>query len=172
MTTAPVDAEHDTRIKPFSVHVPESEIVDLRSRLEATRWPDSETVDDRSQGVPLSFLTELCCQWARDYDWRRVETRLNAMPQFVTSIDGLDVHFMHVTSPHAGATPLLMIHGWPGSIVEFLDVATLWRTPWRLEDRLRTPSTWCARRCPDSGSVADRRHRAGAAHARPGHSGS
>jgi pimeloyl-ACP methyl ester carboxylesterase len=109
-------------IAPFTVQVPEAALADLRDRLHRTRWPDRETVDDWSQGVPLAVMQELCAYWRDEYDWRRCEARLNALPQFTTRIDGLDIHFLHVRSPHADATPLLLTHGWPGSIIEFLDV--------------------------------------------------
>jgi pimeloyl-ACP methyl ester carboxylesterase len=109
-------------VTPFRLDVPESALDDLRDRLARTRWPEQETVDDWSQGVPLRYLRELCRYWAGEYDWRRAERRLNALPQFRTSIDGLGVHFVHVRSPHDGALPLVLTHGWPGSVVEFLKV--------------------------------------------------
>jgi len=109
-----------TEVRPFSIDVPEEELVDLRRRVAATRWPDPETVSDRSQGVQLAKLQDLVTYWGTDYDWRKVEARLNALPQFVTNLDGLDIHFVHVRSPHPNALPLLMTHGWPGSIVELL----------------------------------------------------
>jgi pimeloyl-ACP methyl ester carboxylesterase len=115
-------AEADpTAIRPFRVDVPDEALDDLRRRLAATRWPSKELVDDRSQGVQLATMGELCRYWAGDYDLRRVETRLNALPQFVTEIDGVDIHVVHVRSPHEDALPLIMTHGWPGSIVEMLD---------------------------------------------------
>jgi epoxide hydrolase len=106
----------------FRIDVPEADLVDLRERLERTRWPDEETVGDWSQGVPLGYLRDLCGYWADGYDWRATEARLNALPQFRTNIDGLGIHLLHVRSPHAGALPLVVTHGWPGSIVEFLKV--------------------------------------------------
>jgi epoxide hydrolase len=109
-------------VTPFRIQVPESELSDLRDRLRRARWPEAETVDDWSQGVPLAYLRELCRYWAEEYDWRATEARLNALPQFRTEIDGLGIHFLHVRSPHPGALPLVMTHGWPGSIVEFLKV--------------------------------------------------
>jgi pimeloyl-ACP methyl ester carboxylesterase len=112
----------ETAVTPFKVAVPEDDLVDLRRRLAAARWPEKETVDDWSQGVPLAWLRDLTAYWADGYDWRRCEAALNAHDQFVTTIDGLDIHFLHVRSPHEGATPLLLTHGWPGSVVEFLDV--------------------------------------------------
>ena len=108
-------------IRPFEVHVPEEALADLRRRLEATRWPTRELVQDRSQGVQLATMESLARYWATEYDWRRFEARLNALPQFVTEIDGVDIHFIHVRSPHADAMPLIMTHGWPGSVVELLD---------------------------------------------------
>jgi pimeloyl-ACP methyl ester carboxylesterase len=104
------------------VAVPETELDDLRDRLARTRWAEAETVDDWSQGVPRAYVHELCRYWAQDYDWRPVEARLNAAPQFTTRIDGLPIHFLHTRSPPAGALPLLITHGWPGSVVEFLKV--------------------------------------------------
>ncbi|MEY9324613.1 epoxide hydrolase family protein [Sinorhizobium fredii] len=109
-------------IRPFRVDVPAAELVDLRRRLAATRWPDPETVDDRSQGVQLAKLQALVRHWEVAYDWRKAEAKLNALPQFLTHIDGLDIHFIHVRSPHANALPLIMTHGWPGSVFELLKV--------------------------------------------------
>ncbi|HZO95757.1 MAG TPA: alpha/beta fold hydrolase [Gaiellaceae bacterium] len=109
-------------VEPFRVEVAEEELDDLRLRLRRTRWPERETVADWSQGVPLAYLQDLCRYWAEDYDWRATERRLNALPQFRTTIDGLAIHFLHVRSPHPGALPLVITHGWPGSIVEFLEV--------------------------------------------------
>jgi pimeloyl-ACP methyl ester carboxylesterase len=111
-----------TAIRPFHVDVPEEELTELRRRIAATRWPSRELVDDRSQGVQLAALQELARYWTTDYDWRRVEARLNALPQFTTEIDGLDIHFVHVRSPHEHALPLIMTHGWPGSVIELLEV--------------------------------------------------
>ena len=102
--------------------MPEEALVDLRRRMAATRWPDRETVTDRSQGVQLAKLQELVRYWRTDYDWRKAEAKLNALPQFVTKIDGLDIHFMHVRSRHPNALPLIMTHGWPGSVFELLKV--------------------------------------------------
>ena len=108
-------------VRPFHVDVPEEALTDLRRRLAAVRWPSRELVTDRSQGVQLATLQALARYWASDHDWRRCEARLNALPQFVTGIDGVDVHFIHVRSPHPGALPLIMTHGWPGSVIEMLD---------------------------------------------------
>ncbi len=109
-------------IRPFRVNIPSEALVDLRRRLGGTRWPDAETVDDRSQGVQLSKLQALVRYWETDYDWRRAEQKLNSLPQFLTKIDGVDIHFIHVRSPHAAAMPLIMTHGWPGSMFELLKV--------------------------------------------------
>jgi len=109
-------------IAPFRIEIPESDLDDLRQRLRRTRWPDAETVDDWSQGIPLSYTRDLCEYWLERYDWRACEASLNRFPQFRTSIDDLDIHFLHVRSPEAGALPLMLTHGWPGSIVEFRKV--------------------------------------------------
>jgi pimeloyl-ACP methyl ester carboxylesterase len=110
-----------TEIRPFRVEVSDEAIADLRRRIAATRWPSMELVDDRSQGVQLATIQELARYWAAGYDWRACEARLNALPMFTTGIDGVDVHFIHVKSPHAGALPLIMTHGWPGSVIELLE---------------------------------------------------
>ncbi|HUN37512.1 MAG TPA: epoxide hydrolase, partial [Trebonia sp.] len=112
----------DDEIRPFQIDVADEGLADLRDRLSRTRWPDHETVSDWSQGTPLSYLRELCRYWLEDYDWPAAHARLNHFPQFVTTIDGLDIHFLHVRSPHFYATPLLLTHGWPGSVVEFRKV--------------------------------------------------
>jgi pimeloyl-ACP methyl ester carboxylesterase len=109
-------------VERFHIEVPRAELDDLRDRLGSTRWPEAETVDDWSQGVPLAYLKELCAYWASDYDWRATEARLNALPQFRADIQGLRIHFIHVRSDDPDAIPLVMTHGWPGSIVEFLKV--------------------------------------------------
>jgi pimeloyl-ACP methyl ester carboxylesterase len=109
-------------VTPFRIEIPDADLDDLRERLERTRWPEHETVDDWSQGVPLAYLRDLCGYWAGGYDWRATEARMNALPQFRTDLDGLGIHLLHVRSPHADALPLVMTHGWPGSIVEFLKV--------------------------------------------------
>jgi pimeloyl-ACP methyl ester carboxylesterase len=110
-----------TEIRPFRVDTPEEAIADLRRRIDATRWPSRELVADRSQGVQLATLQELARYWATDYDWRACEARLNALPQFTAEIDGVDIHFIHVKSPHPDALPLIMTHGWPGSVIELLE---------------------------------------------------
>src|SRR3712207_5403756 len=114
--------ETASEIRPFHVEVPEDDLADLRRRIAATRWPTKELVEDRSQGVQLATLQALARYWATDYDWRRAEAELNALPQFTTEIDGVDVHFIPVNSTHEDALPLIMTHGWPGSIVELLEV--------------------------------------------------
>ena len=112
----------DTAIRPFHFDVPEEELVDLRRRIAATRWPDRETVTDTSQGVQLATMQKLADYWATDYDWRKCEARLKALPHFITEIDGLDIHFIHVRSKHENALPLIVTHGWPGSVIEQLKI--------------------------------------------------
>jgi pimeloyl-ACP methyl ester carboxylesterase len=109
-------------VTEFRLDVPESELEDLRARLRNTHWPERETVDDWTQGVPLAYLRDLCAYWADEYDWRTTEARLNALAQFRATIDGLAIHFLHVRSPHVDALPLVITHGWPGSVVEFLKI--------------------------------------------------
>jgi pimeloyl-ACP methyl ester carboxylesterase len=111
----------DESIRPFRVEIPQEAIDDLRRRIEATRWPSTELVPDRSQGVQLATAQALARYWATDYDWRKAEAKLNALPQFTTEIDGLKVHFIHVRSKHENALPLIMTHGWPGSVIELLE---------------------------------------------------
>ena len=107
-------------IRPFQVNVRDADLTELRRRLEATRWPDRET--DASQGVQLATMQELARYWATEYDWRRCEAKLKALPQFITEIDGLDIHFIHVRSKHEDALPLIVTHGWPGSVIEQLKI--------------------------------------------------
>ena len=111
-----------TAIRPFHVNVPEAELTELRRRINATKWPERETVADASQGVQLATIQELARYWATDYDWRKCEARLNALPNFITEIDGLDIHFIHVRSKHENALPLIVTHGWPGSVIEQLKI--------------------------------------------------
>src|SRR5262249_4591197 len=115
-------AAADNAIRPFRVDTPEEAIVDLRRRLAATKWPDRETVADQYQGVQLATMQKLARYWATEYDWRKCEARLNALPQFITEIDGLDIHFIHVRSRQENALPLIVTHGWPGSIIEQLKI--------------------------------------------------
>src|SRR5918911_1575833 len=107
--------EPASAVRPFHVDIPEEDLVDLRRRIAATRWPESETVADDSQGVRLAMIRKLADYWATEYDWRRCEEKLNALPQFTTAIDGLDIHFIHVRGEHDEAIPLVINHGWPGS---------------------------------------------------------
>lgn len=116
-------------IRPFKIHASEDDLQDLKRRLRSTRWPDAETVGDWSQGIPLAYVRQICEYWARDYDWRKTETRLNAIPQFRTEIDGLGIHFLHVRSQNGAAKPLVLTHGWPGSIIEFVKVIPLLTDP-------------------------------------------
>ena len=113
-------ASANDAIRPFRVSVPEKDLVDLRARIAATRWPDRETVNDQSQGIQLAKLKPLVEYWGTGYDWRKAEAKINALPQFMTRIDGLDIHFIHVRSRHPNALPLIMTHGWPGSVFELL----------------------------------------------------
>jgi epoxide hydrolase-like protein len=112
----------EATIRPFEVHVPDEDLADLRRRIAATRWPERETVADQSQGVQLETVRELARYWATDYNWRTCEAQLNALPHFMTEIDGLDIHFIHVKSRHEDALPLIVNHGWPGSIIEQLKI--------------------------------------------------
>jgi pimeloyl-ACP methyl ester carboxylesterase len=123
LAAAPASREPtgEAAIRPFRARVPNAAVADLRRRLAATRWPTKELVKDRSQGVQLATLKELVRYWATDYDWRKAEAKLNAYPQFVTKIDGVDIHFIHVKSRHPNAMPLIMTHGWPGSVIELLE---------------------------------------------------
>jgi pimeloyl-ACP methyl ester carboxylesterase len=114
--------ETAAEIRPFHVHIPEEQLTDLRRRIAATRWPEKETVADQSQGVPLATIQRLARYWATEYDWRKCEEKLNTVPQFMTEIDGLDIHFVHLRSEHEDALPLIVNHGWPGSIIEQLKI--------------------------------------------------
>jgi len=121
-TTAAQRSSDNKAIRPFEVNVPEAELTDLRRRIEATRWPERELVADQSQGVQLDTIQKLARYWATDYDWRKCEAKLKALPQFITEIDGLDIHFIHVRSQHENALPLIVTHGWPGSTLEQLKI--------------------------------------------------
>ena len=114
-------ASDDAPVRPFRVNIPEAALDDLRQRLLATRWPEREMVTDRSQGVQLATLQKLARYWTSEYDWRKCEARLNALPQFTTEIDGVEIHFIHVRSRHENALPLIITHGWPGSVIELLE---------------------------------------------------
>jgi pimeloyl-ACP methyl ester carboxylesterase len=109
-------------IRPFRVKVPQAELTELRRRVKATKWPERETVTDATQGVQLATTQALAHYWATEYDWRKIEAKLNALPQFITEIDGLDIHFIHVRSKHENALPVIVTHGWPGSIIEQLKI--------------------------------------------------
>jgi pimeloyl-ACP methyl ester carboxylesterase len=122
LSAQPVTAAEGDTIRPFRINVPEDALVDLRKRVAVTKWPDKEQVPDTTQGVQLATMQDLAQHWATDYDWRKVETRLNALPNFITEIDGLDIHFIHVRSKHENALPMIVTHGWPGSIIEQLKI--------------------------------------------------
>src|ERR1700736_1404567 len=115
-------SEQADAIRPFHVNVAESDLIELRRRINTTKWPERETVTDTSQGVQLATMQNLARYWATDYDWRKIEAKLNALPQFITEIDGLDIHFIHVRSKHENALPLIVPHGWPGSITEQMKI--------------------------------------------------
>ncbi|WP_431946791.1 epoxide hydrolase family protein [Actinacidiphila sp. bgisy167] len=115
-------AADDAGVRPFHIDIPEADLAELRRRVDATRWPDRETVRDGSQGVRLGTMHDLMRYWAKDYDWRKIEGKLNSLPQYKTRIDGLDIHFIHVRSRHQDALPMILTHGWPGSVLEFLKV--------------------------------------------------
>jgi len=118
--TPPPSASEDAAVRPFRINVPQAALDDLRRRIVATRWPDKETVDDQSQGAPLAKMQELIQYWGSGYEWRKAEAKLNALPQFMTNIDGLDIYFIHVRSRHKNALPLIITHGWPGSVLELI----------------------------------------------------
>ena len=161
-----------TDIRPFHIEIPEEELAELHRRIAAARWPSKELVQDRSQGVQLATLQELARYWETDYDWRKAEAKLNALPQFTTEIDGVDIHFIHVKSPHADALPLVMTHGWPGSVIELLEAVGPLTDPTAHGGAPRTRSTSCCPPCPATASPASRRSSAGtsAASRRPGRS--
>src|SRR5882724_12441373 len=115
-------AADDNAIRPFRIDVPEAKLADLRRRIAATQWPEKETVEDTSQGVQLKTMQSLARHWATEHDWHKVEAKLNALPQFITEIDGLDIHFIHVRSKHENALPMIVTHGWPGSVIEQLKI--------------------------------------------------
>ena len=122
MTTLAEEVVDKTAIRPFQATIPDAELLELRRRINATRWPDRETVSDASQGVQLSTVQKLARYWETEYDWRKIEARMNAYPQFITEIDGLDIHFIHVRSKHPNALPVIVTHGWPGSIIEQIKI--------------------------------------------------
>src|SRR5688500_10440952 len=119
-TSEQVKGEGADTVRPFRVHFPDEALADMKRRIAATRWPEREIVTDHSQGVPLATIQKLARYWGSEYDWRKCEAKLNALPQFVTEIDGVDIHFIHVRSRHRGALPMIVTHGWPGSVIEQL----------------------------------------------------
>src|SRR5579862_2135946 len=121
-TPQSASGEDSNAIRRFHVNVPEADLTDLRRRIISTKWPEQETVTDASQGVQLATIQALARYWATEYDWRKIEGKLNALPQFITEIDGLDIHFIHVRSKHENALPLIVTHGWPGSIIEQMKI--------------------------------------------------
>jgi hypothetical protein len=131
----------ETEIRPFHVEVSDETLADLRRRIAETRWPSKELVGDTSQGVQLATLQALAAYWTTDYDWRRCEAMLNKLPQFTTDIDGLEIHFIHAKSQHEGALPLIITHGWPGSVIEMLGVIGPLTDRRRTAGRPRTRST-------------------------------
>jgi len=139
-------------IKPFRIAVGDAVLDDLRSRLRNTRWPEAEVVDDWSQGTPLAWIKEVCHYWADGYDWRKREALLNRFAQYTTEIDGLAIHFLHVRSPHPGAMPLVITHGWPGSVIEFQKVIAPLTNPTAYGATPPMPSTWYAPLCRASAS--------------------
>ena len=156
------DPAHAAAIRPFTVpDVGETELEALRARVAAMRWPPRELVADRSQGVQLATIQELGRYWTTDYDWRKCEAKLNALPQFTTEIGGVDIHFVHVKSPHENALPLIITHGWPGSILEMLGVVGPLTDPAAHGVHAEDASTWSSRRCPATVSPASRPRPAG-----------
>jgi len=135
-------ADNTAAIRPFHVNVPEAELTELRRRINATKWPERETVTDASQGVQLATIQALARYWATDYDWRKIEAKLNALPQFMTEIDGLDIHFIHVRSKHENALPLIVTHGWPGSIIEQMKIIDPLTNPTAHAEMHPMHSTW------------------------------
>src|SRR6478609_2859866 len=150
-----------TEIRPFRVETSDEAIADLRRRIAATRWPSRELVADRSQGVQLATIQELARYWTTEYDWRACETRLNALPQFKTTIDGVDVHFIHVKSPHENALPLIMTHRWPGSVIELLETIGPLTDPTAHGGSAETRSTSSCRPFPGTASRPSRSRSAG-----------
>jgi Epoxide hydrolase N terminus len=141
-------------IRPYDVDVPEEDLDDLRRRIAATRWPSKELVADRSQGVQLATLQQLARYWTTDYDWRKAEARLNALPQFTTEIDGVEIHFIHARSQHEDALPLIMTHGWPGSVIELLEAVGPLTDPTAHGGSAEDAFHWCCRPCPATASPA------------------
>ena len=134
--------DHKTAIRPLTVGFPETELVELRRRIKATRWPERETVTDATQGVQFATTQKLAQYWSTEHDWRKCEARLKALPNFITEIDGLDIHFIHVRSKHEKALPLIVTHGWPGSVVEQLKIIEPLTNPTAMAAPPTTRSTW------------------------------
>ena len=132
----------DTSVRPFNINISDEALADLRNRIEATRFPEKETVGDFSQGVQLAFIQALAKYWATDYDWRKCEATLNSLPNFITEIDGLDIHFIHVRSKHDDALPLIVTHGWPGSPIEQLKIIDPLTNPTAHGGSASDASTW------------------------------
>ena len=130
-----------SQIKKFNIEIPQSKLDDLQQRLTLTRWPEKETPDDWTQGIPLSYMKEIHDYWLNDYDWRKHEKEINKFPQFLTTINELDVHFIHFKSPHKNAKPLIITHGWPGSVVEFFKVIEQLQIQRLMEVMLKLRST-------------------------------
>ena len=149
-------------VRPFHIDVPEEDLDDLRRRIAATRWPEMETVDDQSQGPRLAMMQAVARYWAEEYDWRECEKRLKALPHFITEIDGLDIHFIHVRSEHEDALPLLVSHGWPGSVIEQLKIIDPLTNPTAHGASTSDAFIWWFRRCRATGSQASRPPPAGA----------
>ena len=149
-------------IRPFHVSIPEADLTDLRRRVNATKWPERETVADATQGVQLATIQKLADYWGKDHDWRKCEAKLKALPHFITEIDGLDIHFIHVRSKHEHALPMIVTHGWPGSVIEQLKIIGPLTDPRHMADTHRMRSTWLFRRCPATDSRASRLRLAGA----------
>ena len=135
-------ASDEVAVRPFQVGFPRADLTELRRRVAATRWPEHETVSDDSQGVPLDLVQDLAHYWTTDYDWSKCEENLNALPNFVTEIDELDIHFIHVRSSHTDALPLIITHGWPGSIIEQLKIISPLTDPTAHGGTSSTPSMW------------------------------
>ena len=154
MSTDTAAMRSDPAVRPFHADIADETIVDLRRRIAAWRPPEREPVDDESQGVQLATVRDLANYWATEYDWRRCEAKLNTLPQFVTEIDGLDIHFIHVKSDQPNALPLIVSHGWPGSIIEQLKIIEPLTNPPNMAATRRTHSMWSFRRCRATGSPA------------------
>ena len=154
---ATATVSEDTSIRPFpKIHFSQKELTDLRKRILATQWPEKETVSDSSQGVPLATMQALARYWATDYDWRKAEVKLNALPQFVTTIDGEEIHFIHVRSKNPNALPMIISHGWPGSILEQIKLIGPLTDPVAYGGKAEVRSTSLSRRCPGTVFPASR----------------